>query len=140
MAGFKRGLSEFDLELDSELTIEAGYTFESGVRATDNLLSRKERPTAIFTGNDEMAMGVYTSVRNAGLNIPDDISVVSFDDTPMAGRVSPPLTSVRLPIREMGQEAAKGILRLVSEQGNKTNQSFKPEIVIRHSTRRINNS
>lgn len=134
LQGFQIGLAEFGLELDPDLTVEAGYTFDSGVRAADNLLSRKNRPTAIFAGNDEMAIGVYTAARNAGLNIPEDLSIVGFDDTPMAARTSPPLTTVRLPIREMGQEAAKGLLRLVSDTGNKCNQSFEPEIIVRQST------
>lgn len=132
--GFRQGLAEFGIDLDPKLTIEAGYTFESGVRAADNLLSLSDRPTAIFTGNDEMAIGVYTSARNAGLQVPEDLSIVGFDDTPMAGRIAPPLTTVRLPIREMGKEAARGLLRLVSEAGNKRNQSFQPEIIVRQST------
>lgn len=134
--GFRQGLAEFGIDLSPSLTIEAGYTFDSGVRAADNLLSRPDRPTAIFTGNDEMAIGVYTSARNAGLRVPEDLSIVGFDDTPMAGRIAPALTTVRLPIREMGQEAARGLLRLVSEAGNKRNDSFKPEIVVRQSTAR----
>ncbi|WP_233349040.1 LacI family DNA-binding transcriptional regulator [Henriciella marina] len=134
--GFTRGLAEFGIDLSPELTIEAGYTFDSGVRAADNLLSRPDRPTAIFTGNDEMAIGVYTSARNAGLRVPEDLSIVGFDDTPMAARIAPALTTVRLPIREMGQEAAKAVLRLVSEAGNKSNKSFQPEIIVRQSTAR----
>ena len=134
MFGFRRGLAEFGLELAGDLTIEAGYTFQSGQHAANNLLSMKEKPTAIFTGNDEMAIGVYTAARNAGLRIPEDLSIVGFDDTPMASRISPGLTTVRLPIRDMGREAAEAILRLVSEKGNKENKSFRPEIIIRHST------
>ncbi|WP_424340624.1 LacI family DNA-binding transcriptional regulator [Henriciella sp.] len=134
--GFRQGLSEFGIELSPSLTIEAGYTFDSGVHAADNLLSRPDRPTAIFTGNDEMAIGVYTSARNAGLRVPEDLSIVGFDDTPMASRIAPALTTVRLPIREMGQEAARGLMRLVSEAGNKRNDSFKPEIIVRRSTAR----
>ena len=134
--GFRQGLAEFGMDLSPKLTIEAGYTFDSGVHAADNLLSRPDRPTAIFTGNDEMAIGVYTSARNAGLRVPEDLSIVGFDDTPMAARIAPALTTVRLPIREMGQEAARGLLRLVSETGNKRNESFQPEIIIRQSTAR----
>lgn len=138
MSGFKLGLSEFGLELQPELTIEAGYTFETGVRAANQLLSGRVRPTAIFAGNDEMAIGAYTAARNAGLSIPKDLSIVGFDDTPMADRIAPGLTTVRLPIREMGREAADGILRLVNGVSNKVNASFQPEIIIRDSTARIN--
>lgn len=135
LAGFRAGLKEFGLELDEALTIEAGYTFDSGVRAASNLLSRANRPTAIFAGNDEMAIGIYTSARKLGLTIPEDLSVVGFDDTPMASRISPGLTTVRLPIREMGQEAARAILRGLSGAGRSENASFNPELIVRESTK-----
>lgn len=133
MRGFKSGLQEFGLELDEALTIEAGYTYDSGVRAADDLLSRANRPTAVFAGNDEMAIGIYTSARKIGLSVPHDLSVVGFDDAPMAARMSPPLTTIRLPIREMGAEAARGLLNLISGAGETENSSFKPEIIIRES-------
>lgn len=133
--GFQVGLQEFGIELDSALTVEAGYTFESGMRASDNLLTHAKRPTAIFAGNDEMAIGVYTSARKLGLSIPGDLSIVGFDDTPMASRISPALTTVRLPIREMGSEAASGLLKLISGVDLKENKSFDPEIIVRDSTK-----
>lgn len=137
LAGFRAGLTEFGLELDRELTIEAGYTFESGARAANNLLSRANRPTAIFAGNDEMAIGIYTSARKLGLAIPEDLSIVGFDDTPMAARIAPALTTVRLPIREMGREAARGLMRGLSGAEPSENLSFSPEIILRESTRAL---
>lgn len=137
LAGFKEGLREFGLVLEDDLTIEAGYTFDSGVRAADNLLSRSNRPTAIFAGNDEMAIGIFASARKLGLSIPDDLSIVGFDDTPMASRIAPALTTVRLPIRDMGAEAARAVLKLISGQEVTENQSFNPEIIVRESTRAL---
>jgi LacI family transcriptional regulator len=98
------------------------------------LLSRANRPTAIFAGNDEMAIGIYTSARKLGLAIPGDLSVVGFDDTPMASRISPGLTTVRLRIREMGREAARAILRGLSGVEHSENASFNPELIVREST------
>ena len=138
LAGFRAGLEEFGLELDQALTVEAGYTFDSGARAANNLLSRANRPTAIFAGNDEMAIGVYTSARKLGLSIPEDLSVVGFDDTPMASRIAPGLTTVRLPIRDMGREAARGLMRGLSGADASANESFTPEIILRESTRALN--
>lgn len=132
--GFRDGLTEFGLELAAELTVEAGYTYDSGVQAADQLLARAKRPTAIFAGNDEMAIGIYTSARKAGLRVPDDLSIVGFDDTPMAARMWPPMTTVRLPIRDMGREAAESLLHAVLGQGNRRRKSFTPEIVVRGST------
>jgi len=134
LRGFREGLKEFGLDLADAFTVEAGYTFDSGVRAADNLLSRANRPTAVFAGNDEMAIGVYTSARKLGLSIPQDLSIVGFDDTPMAARISPALTTVRLPIRDMGSAAAEGLLRQFSGTESADKTSFKPEIIIRDST------
>ncbi|MEL7033631.1 MAG: LacI family DNA-binding transcriptional regulator [Pseudomonadota bacterium] len=138
LAGFRVGLSEFGLELEEALTVEAGYTFESGVRAANKLLSLANRPTAIFAGNDEMAIGIYTSARKLGLSIPHDLSIVGFDDTPMASRIAPALTTVRLPIRDMGAEAAISLLRLMKGVEATENRSFLPEIIVRESTRSFN--
>lgn len=134
MSGFISGLSEFGLELSPGLTVEAGYTFESGERAASQLLSGRMRPTAIFAGNDEMAIGIYAAARKAGLSIPDDLSVVGFDDTPMADRITPRLTTVRLPIREMGREAAIKLLRNLAGNPKSTISEFQPEIIVRDST------
>ena len=96
------------MKLDPKLVLEGGYTFESGVACAQQLLERPPaaRPTAVFAGNDEMAVGVYQAARRAGFGVPEDLSIVGFDDTPMASRIWPPLTTVRLPIREMGKAAA----------------------------------
>lgn len=134
LSGFRSGLREFGLELPADLTVEAGYTYVSGVTAADQLLSRANRPTAIFAGNDEMAIGIYTSARKAGLRVPEDLSIVGFDDTPMAARMWPPMTTVRLPIREMGREAAECLLHAVLEKGQRRRETFIPEIIVRNST------
>jgi LacI family transcriptional regulator len=136
-SGFEYGLAEAGLVLAPELTIEGGYTFDSGVVAGAALLEGPVRPTAIFAGNDEMATGAYVALRKAGLNLPEDVSVVGFDDTPIAGRLWPALTTVRLPIREMGKAAAQLLIDV--SHGKKVTQTavFVPELIIRDSTRQI---
>jgi LacI family transcriptional regulator len=134
LRGFEEGLAEFGLKLDPKLVLEGGYTFESGVACAGKLLERpaSSRPTAVFAGNDEMAVGVYQAARRAGFGVPEDLSIVGFDDTPMASRIWPPLTTVRLPIRDMGKAAAA---LLVHEHGESPNLvSFTPEIIVRQST------
>jgi LacI family transcriptional regulator len=134
LRGFEEGLAEFGLALDPKLVLEGGYTFESGVACAGQLLERppNARPTAVFAGNDEMAVGVYQAARRAGFGVPEDLSIVGFDDTPMASRIWPPLTTVRLPIRDMGKAAAA---LLVHEQGvSPSLVSFTPEIIVRQST------
>ena len=105
--GFEEGLAEHGLKLDPALVRRGAYTFESGVEAATDLLSLPKPPTAIFAGNDEMAIGVMKAARDQGLDVPGDLSIVGFDDLPMASRVWPNLTTVRLPVRDMGRMAAE---------------------------------
>lgn len=107
LRGFRVGLAEFGLAVDEPYLLTGGYTFESGMSGGEALLSLPEPPTAVFAGNDEMAVGVYQAVRRAGLRVPDDLSIVGFDDSPIAKRIWPTLTTVRLPIRYMGRTAAQ---------------------------------
>jgi len=105
--GFAEGLAEHGLKLDPAYVRRGAYTFESGVAAAADLLAAPNPPTAIFAGNDEMAIGVMKAARDAGLDVPFDLSIVGFDDLPMASRVWPNLTTVRLPVRDMGRMAAE---------------------------------
>ena len=81
-----------------------------------------------------MATGAYVAVRRAGFRIPEDISIVGFDDTPIAGRLWPALTTVRLPIREMGSAAARLLLATANGAVARQLVTFEPEIVVRGST------
>ena len=85
--GFIAGLAEYGLELAPELTVPGAYTYESGLARGRDLLARSDRPTAIFAGNDEMASGVYGAAHELGLRIPEDLSIVGFDDAPIATRM-----------------------------------------------------
>lgn len=105
-AGFEEALSAAGLSLPPELVRPGDYTFESGVLAAKELLSLDEPPTAIFACNDEMAIGAMITCRRSGLLIPDDVSIVGFDDTPLSSHVWPSLTTVRWPIGEMARLAA----------------------------------
>lgn len=106
-AGFRKGLEKHDIELKPEFTIEGAYTYASGVDCAKRLLRLADRPTAIFAGNDEMAMGVYSAAQDLGLSIPEDLSVVGYDDTPIVSRIAPPMTSVHSPIRNAARDIAK---------------------------------
>jgi LacI family transcriptional regulator len=134
--GFAAGLGESGVEPDPRYEKEGAYTFESGLEIARELLALNPRPTAIFAGNDEMAAGVYQAAQDLRLRIPEDLSVIGYDDAPAATRMSPPLTTMRLPLREMGRVAAE---RLLSERhrrpGDKTGPAeFTPMLVVRGST------
>jgi LacI family transcriptional regulator len=131
-AGFVEGIGRYGSALPKARIVEAGYTFESGVAAAEKLLAAKQRPTAIFTGNDEMAAGVYKVAMRAGIQIPQQLSVVGFDDSPLASRLWPPLTTVRRPTRDTGRLAAS---MLVNPAANVTLSaaSVRPHLIIRDS-------
>ncbi len=133
--GFTEALRKRGLELPARYVTDGAYTFESGIVGAQILLSRRPRPTAIFAANDEMAAGVYQVARAMNLSVPQDLSIVGFDDTPVSSRLWPPLTTVRLPIIEMGRAAAKKLL--VPSTGSTAEgegESFEPHLVVRGST------
>ena len=134
--GFRGGLAEHGLQLDDGYVRQGAYTFESGVEAARSLLSMPEPPTAIFAGNDEMAIGVMKAARDAGLDVPRDLSIVGFDDLPMASRVWPNLTTVRLPIRDMGRMAAEKLTARSRglDPATLVQPQVDPSLVVRDST------
>jgi LacI family transcriptional regulator len=135
--GFESGLAERGLSLDPALTKRGAYTYESGVAAAHELLALESPPTAVFCLNDEMAVGAYLAARERGLNIPQDISVVGFDDAPIASRVWPTMTSVRLPLRDMGRIAGEILVPNVMRDKPKERPEIEPELIVRNSTAKL---
>ena len=133
--GFSDALAERGIPLDPTYDMTGAYTFESGLACGHALLSLPEPPTAIFTLNDDMAIGVMQAARERGLELPRDLSVVGFDDLPMAARVWPNLTSVRLPIRDMGRMAAEKLLAPMRgvDPAKMVQPEVRPALVVRHS-------
>jgi len=112
--GFELALKSAKITLPRSMIADGNYTFESGVMAADRLLDLMPRPTAIFACNDEMAAGVLHAARQRGIEVPRDLSIIGFDDTPIAAHIWPPLTTVRWPIISMARSAA---LKLIAEDG-----------------------
>jgi LacI family transcriptional regulator len=108
--GFEDALATAGIKLPRSLIAQGNYTFESGFAAAEKLLDLAPRPTAIFSSNDEMAAGVLHSALARGLRVPEDLSVIGFDDTPIAAHIWPPLTTVRWPIVSMARAAALKLL------------------------------
>ncbi|MBZ9646786.1 LacI family DNA-binding transcriptional regulator [Sphingobium sp. 3R8] len=103
--GFELALAEAGIALPRSLVADGHYTFESGLAACESLLDLSPRPTAIFAANDEMAAGVLYAARLRGIAVPEQLSIIGFDDTPITTRVWPPLTTVRWPTVAMGRAA-----------------------------------
>ncbi|MGY2065748.1 LacI family DNA-binding transcriptional regulator [Blastococcus sp. SYSU DS0619] len=133
--GYRAGLETAGLPFDPELVVEGDFGYESGARAADRLLSLAEPPTAVFAANDQMALGVYEGVRRSGMRVPDDVSVVGFDDLPEGRWSSPPLTTVNQPLAEMGVLAARTVLRMVDgETIESPRLELATRLVVRGST------
>ena len=119
-AGFEEAMASAGLEVDEALVRPGSYTFESGVSAGQALVELENRPTAIFACNDEMAIGAMIAARRSGLLIPEDVSIVGFDDTPLSSHVWPSLTTVRWPIVDMARTAAKKLISPDDAEANAT--------------------
>ncbi len=112
-SGYHAALDAAGLSVEPAFMREADFYREGGYQAACALLDLPVPPTAIFAGNDMQAMGVYAALRERDLSVPGDVSVVGFDDIPVAAMVSPPLTTVRQPLAEMGRIAAHMLLTLL---------------------------
>jgi len=136
--GYSQALLDAGFPADDSLVAWGDFTTESGYRVAQVLLGRTPHPTAIFAGNDMMAFGVLRAAQEAGISVPDDLSVIGFDDIQMAGLFRPGLTTVRQPAYDMGRVA----MSLLQERmaGTSSNGSrhhlFQPELVVRGTTRR----
>lgn len=104
--GFLAAMQAHGLEVAAQARAQGTYRFDSGIAAASLLLDVPDRPTAIFCSNDEMAAGAFHAARQRDLKVPDDLSIIGFDDSPIAAHIWPPLTTVGWPVREMGRAAA----------------------------------
>jgi LacI family transcriptional regulator len=135
--GYRAGLEVAGIPVDDRLIREGDFYHESGFHAGTELLALPDPPTAIFASSDQMAFGVYEAIRRRGLRVPDDVSVVGFDDLPEVRWSSPPLTTVRQPLVEMGVVAARTVLRLAAGDGIESPRvELATELVVRESTAR----
>lgn len=110
LAGFRDGLKRAGLEERDDYMVQGQFSFESGVKAARQLLKLKQRPTAIFAADDDMAVGAIWAAAEAGVQVPDEVSICGFDDTTIATRVWPLLTTVHQPVRDMGKRATEELL------------------------------
>lgn len=124
LEGYKAALADNSIAALEELVIEGDYQQQTAYESVQSLLqSQQPAPTAIFASNDLSAFGAIDAVREYGLRIPDEISIIGFDDVPQASFIFPKLTTVRQPLEEMGQVAVKILLERI------TNQSKSPQRV-----------
>ena len=134
LEGARHAVDEWSGDAASLTVVSGRNTFESGQSAAAELLASNERPTAIFAANDDMAAGVIFAAQEAGLRIPDDLSVAGFDDTLLAARIWPGLSTVHQPLREMGARATANLISFLKEKPLDMALPIPSELVIRRST------
>jgi LacI family transcriptional regulator len=134
LAGYIAALQAYQVPILPELILEGDFLQGMGYQRTQELLALSEPPTAIFASSDLTAFGVMEAVRDQGLMLPRDISVVGFDDIPQATFVHPPLTTVRQPLEEMGSHAARLLLGYIEYPERAIEHIELPtELIIRQS-------
>lgn len=133
--GLLKGLQDHGLKLDPSLVYEADLTERGGYQAAKALLALQERPTAIVSCNDLMALGAIRAAQEEGFAVGKDISITGFDDIPMAEYAHPPLTTVRQPIYQIGAMVCKMLIQLIQRRPLEQNQVLlKPTLMIRQSS------
>jgi LacI family transcriptional regulator len=131
--GYLQALRDYGITLRPELVIEGDYVFSDGFRGARRLFSLPAPPTAIFGSNDEIAAGALAAMRSDGLQVPHDVSIAGFEDSPFSRHSWPPLTTARQPAELIVEEATKLLIAYLRE-GSVKNIGFKPELVVRGST------
>jgi LacI family transcriptional regulator len=136
--GYRRALSEAGIAVDESLLVLGAFDPDISKAAARDLLTRHRPPTAVFAANDLSAMAVIDVANGLGWQLPDDLSVVGFDNVPESAMSSPPLTTVEQPIRQMGHDALAMLVRLIrGEPVEETHLTMATRLVVRHSTRAI---
>lgn len=134
--GYRQALREAGLEFHPELVVHGDGKPEEAMRAMEKLLALANPPTAVCCYNDMSALGAMRSIHLAGRRVPEDISVVGFDDLFLASYTQPPLTTVRQPMRRMGLLAMESLFRLMSGEDTAIRITIAPELIVRESTAR----
>ncbi|WP_066363388.1 LacI family DNA-binding transcriptional regulator [Neobacillus drentensis] len=133
--GYKFALNESGIPINDDFVIFDRFYIESGYKNALKLLQKNKRPTAIFAGSDSIAVGIYKAARELNLKIPEQLSVVGFDDSQYAEILSPMLTTIHTPIKEMGQRAIEIIVKSIKEKKIfKETLVLYPTLVEREST------
>jgi LacI family transcriptional regulator len=136
MDGYKDGLKAAGIPYDDELIAVGDYTTESAVGCAHQLLTLKDRPTAIFASNDMSAMGVYQTAEELGIKIPDDLSVMGFDNIHESQFLNPTLTTIDQFVSEMGYIAVEMVIKLINN-GKLENdlRKIETQLIVRDSCR-----
>lgn len=134
--GYADALHDYGIAPDDKLIVEGDYSFDDGFRGARKLLAMKDRPTAIFGSNDEIAAGVLAAAKSAGMDVPYDLSIAGFEDSPFSKQSWPALTTARQATDEIAQHATRLLIAQLQEHAPAKvhNEGFSPVLVVRGST------
>jgi LacI family transcriptional regulator, repressor for deo operon, udp, cdd, tsx, nupC, and nupG len=140
LKGFYQAMAHHGLSVDSLLVQEGDFSYESGFNLMKKLLMLDELPTAVFAANDEMAMGAIKAAKSKGIRVPEDLSVIGFDDIKFASIFEPALTTIAQPTFEMGKKAMELLLKLINnEELEKDQFMLADKLIVRDSCRERSN-
>ena len=135
LKGYREVLLENGLETGPHLEIPGDFTPDAGYAAAESLLNINPRPTAVFGANDQSTIAMMSMLRHLGVNIPEELSVVGFDDIPASQYGAPPLTTIRVPLDRLGREAIKRLIYLVKNNNQEPERhTLAVELIERAST------
>ncbi|KLV08730.1 MULTISPECIES: HTH-type transcriptional repressor PurR [Photobacterium] len=139
LKGFRKAMTEAGLDINEDWILEGDFECESAVKAANTFMAMEKRPTAIFCFNDIMAMGMISTFEQAGIRVPDDMSIIGYDNIDLAPYFSPPLTTIHQPKRRLGKSAVEILMDRVKNKEHE-HQVFEmiPELVVRKSVRNLN--
>lgn len=133
--GYEKALKEAGIEINPNWILIKRHTIEDGRKVLHQIFDMKNKPTAVFTGSDEVAAGIIMEARNEGISIPDELAIIGFDDQPLAQLLTPELTTIKQPVSEMGYTAMNLIIkRLEGEQVEDKMYTLPFELVVRETT------
>lgn len=133
LRGYRSALQFHDLPFDEHLVRYSHHDEQSGYEAMQSLLAVSGRPTAVFIASDEVALGALQATRSAGVSVPHELAIVSFDDLPAARHVTPPLTTIRVPVRELGAVLAQMLIGIIQTGNHPASKFLETELVVRES-------
>lgn len=138
IAGFRRAMTEANLEVNDNWILEGNFECDTAVLAADKIIAMDKMPTAVFCFNDTMALGLMSRLQQKGVRVPDDISVIGYDNIELAEYFSPPLTTIHQPKRRVGKNAFEILLeRIKDKEHERRIFEMHPEIVERDTVKDI---
>lgn len=137
LKGYKKALETYNIPFDNEMLFEGNYGRKSGYYASKKILSLKKIPSSVFVSNDRMAAGLLQGLLENGIKVPEEISIVGYDDSDIATLVTPQLTTVRIPFYDLGYKCAGEFIKYVRNEKDNFEIFIQPELVVRKSSSRV---